>query len=1059
MNAIIDAAIGRSRTVIASLVLILIAGVFAYNDIAKESDPDVNIPIIYVSMSHDGISPEDAERLLVRPVELELRSIEGVKEMRSTATDGFASVLLEFEAGFDADKAMDDVREKVDIAKIQLPEDTDDPTVNEVNVGLFPVLVITLWGDVPERSLLRLARNLQDTVEGLPGVLSADIAGERDDVLEVLVDPMLLESYEISQQELINAVTLNNRLVAAGSLDTGAGGFSVKVPGLFKTAKDVLELPVKVSGDGVVTLADVTDIRRTFKDAISYARLGGEPAVALEIRKRLGENIIETIGAVRAAVAAEQAVWPGGVRVTFSQDKSDDIRNMLVDLQNNVISAILLVMIVVVAALGLRTAGLVGLAIPSSFLIGILYLYVIGLTINIVVLFSLILAVGMLVDGAIVVTEYADRKMAEKVARGQAYAEAAKRMAWPIIASTATTLAAFMPLLFWPGVVGEFMVFLPITLITTLSGSLLMALIFVPTLGAQIGRPGVSDPKTLASLAAMDTGDLNDIRGFTGLYVRVMRVLVRFPVVIILVAVGALVGVQYIYANHGNGIEFFPDVEPELAIVLIHGRGNLSIDEKDALVSEVEQRVLELDDFSAVYTRSGQQADGQESAEDVIGTISLEFKDWQERRPSAVVLDDIRARTKNISGLIVEAREPEVGPPTGKPVQLQLTSRFPELLAPEVEKIRRYFESIDGLIDIEDTRPMPGIEWELDVDRAQAGRFGADIVRVGNVVQLVTNGIKVGDYRPDDTDEEVDIRLRFPLDERGIGQLDTLRVPTDEGLVPIGNFVTRSPKQRVGTIERIDSRRKMVVRANVEEGVLPNTIVQQISAWLPTANIDPRVELTFKGEDEEQKAASEFLSKAFAVALFIMAIILVTQFNSFYHAFLILSAVILSTIGVMIGLLVTGQPFGIVMTGVGVITLAGIVVNNNIVLIDTFARLRRAGMDPIEAVLRTGAQRLRPVLLTAITTIFGLLPMVFQVNIDFLTREIAVGAPSTQWWVQLATAVVFGLGFATLLTLVVTPALLALGAKTTMSRQRRRERRAARRQPSLQTAPQPVGGE
>ena len=1044
MNAIIDAAIDRSRTVIATLVLILIAGVFAYNDIAKEADPDVNIPIIYVSMSHDGISPEDAERLLVRPMELELRSIEGVKEMRATAADGFASVVLEFEAGFDADTAMGDVREKVDIAKVELPEDTDDPTVEEVNVGLFPVLVLTLSGDVPARSLLRIARKLQDTVEGLPGVLSADIAGEREDVLEVLVDPMMLESYEISQQELINAVNLNNRLVAAGSVDTGAGGFSVKVPGLFKTAKDVLELPIKVRGQGVVTLADIADIRRTFKDSVSYARLGGEPAVALEIRKRLGQNIIDTVGAVRAIVAAEQAGWPNSIRVTFSQDKSDDIRNMLTDLQNNVISAILLVMVVVVAALGLRTAGLVGLAIPSSFLIGILYLYIFGMTINIVVLFSLILAVGMLVDGAIVVTEYADRKMAERVHRRIAYAEAAKRMAWPIIASTATTLAAFMPLLFWPGVVGKFMVFLPITLITTLFGSLLMALIFVPTLGAQLGRAGATDQRALSSLAAMDSGALEDIRGLTGVYVKAMRLIVRFPLLIVLVAIGTLVGVQYYYATHGNGVEFFPNVEPEQAIVLIHARGNMSVDEKDALVREVENRVLELDDFASVYTRSGQQAQGQEASEDVIGTITLEFKEWQERRPSAVILADIRARTDDISGLVVEAREPEVGPPTGKPVQLQLTSRFPELLAPEVVKVRRYFESLDGLIDIEDSRPMPGIEWELDVDRAQAGRFGADIVRVGNVVQLVTNGIKVGDYRPDDTDEEVDIRLRFPLDDRGINQLDTLRVPTDDGLVPIGNFVTRSPKQRVGTIERIDGRRKMAVLANVREGVLPSAIVENIAAWLPSADIDPRVELTFKGEDEEQKTAQEFLMRAFAVALFIMAIILVTQFNSFYHTFLILSAVILSTIGVMMGLLITGQPFGIVMTGVGVITLAGIVVNNNIVLIDTYARLKRAGMDPIEAVIRTGAQRLRPVMLTAITTICGLLPMVFQVNIDFITRDIAVGAPSTQWWVQLATAVVFGLGFATLLTLVVTPSLLALGAKTSAWMTRIRERGAHR---------------
>ena len=1038
MNAIIDAAIGHGRTVLTALALILIAGTVAYLDIPKESDPDIDIPIIYVSMSHEGISPEDAERLLVRPMELELRTVEGVKEMRSTASSGFASVLLEFEAGFDADSALQDVREQVDIAKKELPEDTDDPVVNEVNVGLFPVVVVTLSGAVPERTLLILARDLQDKLEGLSGVLAADIAGEREEVLEVLVDAARLENYEISQQDLINAVTLNNRVVAAGDIDTGVGRFSVKVPGLFKTAKDMLELPIKVSSDGVVTLADVTEVRRTFRDAISYARLGGERAVALEIRKRLGENVIDTIEEVRQAVAAEQRYWPAGVEVTFSQDESEFVRRILNDLQNNVIAAIVLVMIVVVAALGVRTAGLVGLAIPGSFLIGILYLHVFGFTMNIVVLFSLILAVGMLVDGAIVVTEYADRKMAEGLARHGAYGEAAKRMAWPITVSTATTLAAFMPLLFWPGVAGEFMVFLPVTLITVLSGSLLMALIFVPTLGSIVGKSGVRDAKTLGSLAAMEAGDLEEIRGFTGAYVRLMKVLIRHPIKVVVVAVAALVGVQYYAATNGNGVEFFPDVEPDNAIVLVHARGNLSTDEKDALVREVEARILDLEDFNAIYARSGNAASGQQQSEDVIGTISLEFKDWQARRPAAMVLDDIRARTRDIAGIKVEVREPEAGPSTGKPVQLQLTSRDHALLESEAQRIRDYLETVDGLIDVEDSRPIPGIEWQLEVDRAQAGRFGTDIVSIGNVVQLVTKGIKVGEYRPDDAEEEIDILVRFPLDERGIEQLDRLRVQTAEGLVPISNFVSRTPKPKVGTIRRTDGQRQLTVQANVVEGVLPDTKVQEIVAWFQETGIDPRVSIEFKGEDEEQQKAQAFLTRAFLVALFVMGIILITQFNSFFHAFLVLSAVILSTIGVMIGLIVTGQPFGIVMTGVGIITLAGIVVNNNIVLIDTYARLCKTGMDPFEAALRTGAQRLRPVLLTAVTTVFGLLPMVLQVNIDFIAREVAVGPPSGQWWVQLSTAVVFGLSFATVLTLVVIPSLLALGARAGLRRERRR---------------------
>ena len=454
MNAIIDTAVGHARTVLSILVLVLIAGAVAYVSIAKESRPDIDIPIIYVTMNHDGISPEDAERLLVRPMEQELRTIEGIKEMRSTAAEGFASVVMEFDAGFDADKAMDEVREKIDLVKPELPKETDDPTAHEVNAGLFPVLVVTLAGNVPERTLVKLARDLQDELEALPGVLSADIAGDREHLLEVVVDPTKLESYNISPADLINVVTRNNQLIAAGALDTGRGRFSVKVPGLFEDADDVLELPIKISGDSIITLADVTTVRRRFKDAVTFARIDGRPGLALEIKKRLGENVIATIADVRRTVEARQKDWPQALEVNFIQDESVRIERMLSDLQNNVLSAILLVMVVVVAALGLRTAGLVGLAIPSSFLFGILVLYALGLTVNIVVLFALILAVGMLVDGAIVVTEFADRKMAEGLHRREAYALAAKRMAWPITSSTATTLAAFMPLLFWPNVVG-----------------------------------------------------------------------------------------------------------------------------------------------------------------------------------------------------------------------------------------------------------------------------------------------------------------------------------------------------------------------------------------------------------------------------------------------------------------------------------------------------------------------------------------------------------------------------------------------------------------------------
>jgi multidrug efflux pump len=1090
----IDAALNRSRTVLGALFFILLAGSIAYVTIPKESDPDINIPIVYVSMNHDGISPEDAERLLVRPMEQELRDVDGVKEMRSTAFEGGANVLLEFQAGFDADQALLDVREKVDLVRPDLPDDTDEPKVEEVNFSLFPVVVVTLAGDLPERALLRLARDLQDQLEGISTVLEVNITGDRDEQVEVLIDPVLVEGYGLEPEELLGIVSRQNRLVAAGALDTGSGRFSIKVPGLFETVDDILNLPLINSGDATVRLRDIAEVRRGFKDQTTFARVDGRPALALEVVKRSGENIIETIEAVRAMVEVEKQFWPPGVEVGFSSDKSEDIRTMLTDLQNNVLSAILLVMIVVVAALGLRGGLLVGVAIPGSFLAGILVLSTMGLTVNVVVLFALILAVGMLVDGAIVVTEYADRKLAEGVDKHEAYGLAAKRMAWPIMASTATTLAAFLPLLFWPGIVGEFMKFLPITLIATLTASLAMALIFVPVLGANLGAvtrvvmvaafavilggigggvaaeaglaedmvpmvviaaglagtvlgywvggvagrllerpPEASETAKVLASDSHQTFDPKEVSGFTRAYVVVLEVALRAPWLVLILATASLIGVVSLYGAKGKGVEFFPSIEPKLMIVNIHGRGNLSVWEKDALTAEVEAEILaigaEKGEFQSVYVSTGNFPVRDEEAEDIIGKINIELVDWSERRPAADIKSEVRERTRHLAGILVELRQEEQGPPVGKPVNVQLSTRTPALLDEAVEVVRAKFDSMDGLIDVEDSRPIPGIQWEFSVDRAQASKFEANVAVLGSFIELVTNGLKISDYRPDGSDEEVDIVARFPEQYRSIDQLDRLRVSTPTGRIPAGNFVERKPEQSTGILRRVDGIRIAYIRSEIEEGVLAADKVEELRQWLVAENPLPDgVSVTFKGEDEEQEEAKEFLLKAFGVALFLMAIILVTQFNSFFSAFLILFAVIMSTVGVLIGLLVTDQPFGIVMSGIGVIALAGIVVNNNIVLIDTFDRLKTTSASARDAILRTGAQRLRPVMLTTITTILGLLPMVLQTNIDFVTREIATGAPSTQWWVQLATAIVFGLAFATLLTLLVTPSWLMLRA-------------------------------
>jgi multidrug efflux pump len=1033
----------RSRTVLLSLAVVLFAGITAYLTIPKEAEPDIEIPMIYVHITHDGISPEDGERLLVRPMEQELRTIEGIKEMTANAYEGGANVLIEFDAGINTDKALADVREKVDMAKAKLPNESDEPTVNEVKMSRFdPMLVLNLAGNVPERTLITIAKDLKEEIEGLAGVLEVNLVGVREELMEVIVDPLAMESYGLDQAQIINFVTLNNRLVAAGALQSDEGRFPVKVPGVFESPADVLNMPIKAVGERVVHFKDIAEVRRTYKDAESYARLNGKPALAIEVVQRARANVIETIDEIKALVAEEQAYWPAEIEVIASRDKSKDVNDMLTELQNSVLAAVLLVFIVIIGILGIRTALLVGVAIPGSFLMGILLIGSFGVTINMMVLFALIMAVGMLVDGAIVVTEMADRRMAEGESRFDAYSRAAIRMSWPIIASTCTTLAAFVPLALWPGTSGEFMKYLPITLIAVLAASLIMALIFVPTLGSIFGRTGATTPEMKRNLAAAETGDLNHITGFTGTYVRLLRRSLKRPWRNVAAVTGLLLAVYAAFFVFGRGVEYFPEVEMPFGMVDIRARGDLSIDEMDELVRQVENRVLGMPEIENLYVKVG--PGGDDAASDHIGSLTLNYVDWDERRKSDEILAEIRDRTADLVGITIETRKPDAGPPIGKPIHIEVSSRFPALLEAAVADIRSIMEQHPAVTNIEDSRPLPGIEWQIDVDRAEAARFGADISLVGAMVQLVTNGIKIGEYRPDDSDDEIDIRVRYPERYRSLSQIDQLRIPTDDGQVPISTFVERKPAQKVSTITRIDMQRTISIDADVHSDYLVSDVVAELRELMPTLSIDPRVSAAFRGGTEDQEEDMAFLERAMLMALAIMAIILVTQFNSIYQAGLILTAVLFSTGGVLLGHLAMGKPFGVIMSSVGVITLAGIVVNNNIVFIDTYNVLRGRGLDAYDAVLRTCAIRLRPVLLTTVTTIIGLMPMVLGVNINLIGRDISVGAPSSQWWTQLASSVAGGLAFATILTLVLTPSLLMIQANVSQRLAARRERRSGR---------------
>ena len=1119
MTGIVDWAAGRARMVIAFILLSLMAGALAYASLPKEGEPDIEIPALFVSVPFPGISAEDSEKLLVRPMETELSDLDGLKSMTGTAAEGYAIVVIEFEFGWDKTKIMADVRDSMSKAEAQFPAGADQYTIDEFNFSEFPIIIVNLTGALPERTLLRVAKDLQDRLEGLEPVLEAALTGHRDEMVEVIIDPLRLEAYNVTAGELISVVTNNNQLIAAGEVETESGAFAVKIPSSFDEQQDIYNLPVKVDGDRVITLGDLAEIRLTFEDRAGTARFNGENTVALQVVKRKGFNILDLSELVKQEIDAERASWPPelqeAIEVGTSNDQSRVIESMVSQLEGSVLTAIALVMIVVLAALGSRSALLVGFAIPTSFLLCFALLALMEVPVSNIVMFGLILAVGMLVDGAIVVVEYADKRIQEGTGPMHAFVEAAKRMFWPIVSSTATTLCAFLPMLFWPGVPGQFMGMLPVTLIFVLSASLVVALIYLPVMGGVAGRMSrlferssealkrstpwwlrallvppsmylmflgamqVLNPDYLAEGAGSFLGAIIFVAGAMlssitlgaakierrqksikagyrrspfGHFIKFIAGNPIMPIVSI-AAIGFFVmSVFGYFGQNNNGVEFFVESEPEQAIIYVRARGNLSVSEKDLLVAEVEDVILETNGVDSAFAFAGAgglnaNTGGAAGPVDTIGQVQIELIPWENRAAYAashdvdlaeldgdVVLEDLQTKLDRIPGIKVEILNLSRGPASGKPVHLRLKhDNWDELLA-ATAMVREKFEDTEGLIDIEDNLPLPGIDWQINVDVEKAGRYGANVATVGGMVQLVTRGILLDTMRVDSSDEEIEIRVRLPEEDRVLSTLDTLKVRTSDGLVPLSNFITREPVAQLAQINRIDQKRYFDVKADVAPDLLnadgqpmnPNERILHLTEWLETERPLPSgMDWEWTGDQEDQAESQAFLQVGFSAALGLMFIILLAQFNSFYNAILVLLAVVLSTTGVLIGMLVMDQPFSIIMTGTGIVALAGIVVNNNIVLIDTYQEYSQY-MPRIEAIVRTAEARIRPVLLTTITTMAGLAPMMFGLSLDFIGGGFSVDSPTALWWKQLATAVVFGLGIATFLTLIFTPSMLAL---------------------------------
>jgi multidrug efflux pump len=1036
MSTLIESAIGRTRTTMSLLFVIVVAGLLARAALPIANDPHIELPFFYIGVVHEGISPEDAERLLVQPMEIELRKLEGVEELRSSASEGMAAFFVEFDVSQDLGEALSDVREAVNRSKAEMPSTAEEPFVRELSVDDFPIITINLIGEnASERSVYQTALKLRDDIESIPSILSADLQGHREELLEVIIDPDALNAYRISSEELLSTLQRNNRLIPAGSIDTGRGRFSVKVPAVVEEAADVLDLPIRSSGDKIITLQDVATVRRTFKDRTSYARYNGRDTISIGVTKRSDANVIDSVEQVLAMVEAVRPLIPAGIEVIVSQNQAEFAALQVTELEGNIFTALALVMVLVVAAMGFRSGVVVGLGIPVSLLFSIIIIYLLGYTFNFMVMFGMLLGLGMLIDGGIVVTEYADRKMGDGMGHKAAYAEAVKRMFWPVTASTATTLAAFLPLVFWPGVSGQFMGYLPVTVFTVLIGSLLYALLFGPVLGTLFGRPSGHGKKTAEAMHLLETGDPTHLDSPTGRFARFLTTVCYRPLVAIGLIAGLLFTIFWSYGKFGSGTIFFSDADPQFVQVSVLGRGNFSASEVNSLVLEVEREILQVPGIRFVNSQtllpgSGSGGGpGSGASSDRIGSIFLEFYPESERSMGGnAIIREIRERTAHLAGIKVELQPLEKGPPVGKPIQIELASRERGLLEPAMQRIRAHMDTLPQLLDIDDTAALPSIEWRIEVDRAQAAIYGADVSSAGIAVQLVTNGVKVAEYRPDGADDAVDIRVRYPREDRGIRAMDELRISTNQGMVPLSNFVKMTPAPGVDTFRRVEGMPVEMIRADVVDGVMADAMVREIDNWLQQQEFDSAIRIRFRGANEEQADSMAFVGVAFMLALALMFILLVTQFNSFYQSTLILLAVIMSTAGVLLGLLVLGNPFSALLTGIGIVALAGIVVNNNIILIDTFNHVRslHPELDTREVIVRATAQRLRPVLLTTVTTVLGLLPLACGLSIDLISRSITTNGEMALFWAPLSQAIVFGLSFATLLTLIATPALLAL---------------------------------
>lgn len=1063
-----DTAVRKSTTVVVLTVLLIIFGIYSYLKLPRESDPDITIPNVFVSTSYRGVSPTDMETAVTIEIEKKIKGLDGLKKIQSVSSEGLSSINIEFVTGTDIDQALQDVKDKVDEALGELPSDLEeDPSVFEVNFSEMPIVIFSISGTCGLPCLKEIADDLQDDIEAITGVLEAEVTGGLEREVRVEVSPEKLAYYGLTIGNFQNAVRSENQNTSGGTIRLGNGRYQLRVPGEFSTPEEIYTLVLATHQGEPVYLKDVATVIDGFKEETSRSRLDGRSAVNIAVKKRSGENIIAISKQVDAIIERQQATWPSGTEITKVLDKSRDIELMVADLENNILSGLVLVLIVIFFAMGIRNALLVSMAIPLSMLLSFTILQILGITLNMVVLFSLTLALGMLVDNAIVIIENIYRFMEQGAGRIEAAMKATSEVAYPVIGSTFTTLAAFTPMLFWPGIMGEFMSFLPLTLIVTLSSSLFVALVINPALASIFMKTKTSEnseQRTMEEVSKAVEQPIEISGPWLKSYARILSSALNMPFTVIATAFCVLILLVQswlLVIGLEKPVEFFPEIDPKGMYLNLDVPEGADLDYIDKIIRRMERALAgfgknrnDLSPEEALAGKKHKKATGEEFygpsdlanikniyMKGVLSTgggsafsantpnhIGVRFLEIDERlRNTHETVNDIRARVSDIPGAKITIAMEEEGPPTGAPINIEIAGENFTVLGEIARNIKDILEKIPYVEDVRDNfvQGIPSVQ--VNVDRQKAAIFGLSTDGIGFALKSAYNGLEVSSFREGDDDYDITVQLK-EKDRRVVDVLHELMLPTPSGvMVPLSTIATITFSGTLGDITRINNERVITVKANVDETKIPGPVVrQQAAKIMEDLPIPPGYKLTFTGENEFQQESEQFLTKAFAVALLLIFLVLVSMFNSVIQPFIIMTSVVLSLGGAFLGLTLFQSPFGIIMTGVGVISLAGVVVNNAIVLIDYTNKLRERGLALRDAVISAGATRLRPVLLTAVTTILGLIPMVTGVSFDFHAMAISWVSESSQWWRSMAVVVIFGLVVATFLTLIVVPTLYYL---------------------------------